>query len=244
MLEKENIFINRFLRHTRAVQDNMIFLEKNKDKLDFLDLDDFILFKRGLRHDIDKLENDLIEYYITMAEYYNIPNTIDKDKVILAKQQIQKHYKTQRHHFYTNGLEPNLVDICEMCCDIDAIATEQKEENNTLYFENYILVEYPHLFKMKDIILKIFYFLREKENIINDDEKSVLLDRVIKYIRKLQDDRLLLERNRSVVNLPFDKWEFFRMGMKNDVKCIDKYLCGDFGDECNNEIRIYMEKIY
>lgn len=240
MLEKEKIFINRFLRHTRAVQDSMIFLEKNKDKLDFLDLDDFILFKRGLRHDIDKLENDLIEYYITMAEYYNMPNTIDKDKVILAKQQIQKHYKTQRHHFYTNGLEPNLVDICEMCCDIDAIATEQKEENNTLYFENYMLVEYPHLFKMKDIILKIFYFLREKGNIVNNDERSIRLDEVVKYIRKLQDNRLLLEQNRDVINLPFSKWNDFVVGIKNDIACIDRYLSGNFSTEYNDEMKTYI----
>ena len=240
MLEKENIFINRFLRHTRAVQDNMIFLEKNKDKLDFLDLDDFILFKRGLRHDIDKLENDLIEHYITLAEYYNMPNTIDKDKVILAKQQIQKHYKTQRHHFYMNGVEPNLVDICEMCCDIDAIATEQKEENNTLYFENYMLVEYPHLFKMKDIILKIFYFLREKGNIVNNDERSIRLDEVVKYIRKLQDNRLLLEQNRDVINLPFSKWNDFVVGIKNDIVCIDRYLSGNFSTEYNDEMKTYI----
>lgn len=240
MLEKENIFINRFLRHTRAVQDNMIFLEKNKEKLGFLELEDFVLFKRGLRHDIDKLENDLIEYYITMAEYYNMPNTIDKDKVNLAKQQIQKHYKTQRHHFYMNGVEPNLVDICEMCCDIDAIATEQKEENNTLYFENYMLVEYPHLFKMKDIILKIFYFLREKGNIVNNDERSIRLDEVVKYIRKLQDNRLLLEQNRDVINLPFSKWNDFVVGIKNDIACIDRYLSGNFSTEYNDEMKTYI----
>ena len=95
MLEKESIFINRFLRHTRAVQDNMIFLEKNKEQLGFLELEDFVLFKRGLKHDIDKLEGDLIEHYITLAEYYNMPNTIDKDKVILAKQQTHFTYINQ-----------------------------------------------------------------------------------------------------------------------------------------------------
>lgn len=220
MLEKEKLFINRFLRHTRAVQDNMIFLEKNKCKLDFLDLDDFILFKRGLRHDIDKLEDDLIECYITIAEYYNMKNVVDKDKINLAKQQVYKHYNSQRHHFYRNDIEPNLIDICEMCCDIDAIATEQNEENNTLYFENFMLVEYPHLFKMKDDILKIFYFLREKKNIVNDDEKSVYLDKVVEYMRKLQDDRLSIYNN-SLVNLERDDLGDFVKELFNDIEYIE-----------------------
>lgn len=229
MLEEEIFFINRFLKHTRLVQDNAILLENNLKKLN-ISLKDFDLFYRTLSHDIDKLQNDLINIYIKISQYYNnIKNGFSTDGIDIdfLKKHIEKHYSSQRHHFYRNEIEPSIIDICEMCCDIDAISIEQQEENNRIYFENYMLLHYPKLLKYKDLIFKIFYILENKDKTLYN-KKSIFLDKLTTYIRKVQNNRLIIEKNANKLNSPFDKWDFFREGIFNDITNIKNNLNNNF----------------
>lgn len=223
MLKREENFINRFIKHTRLVQDNMIFLEKYIEETNVVEINDFDLFKRSLKHDIDKLNDNLIESYILINKYYsdkrnNINSNIDIENI---KENITLHYKTQRHHFYRNNIKENCIDILEMCCDIDAVAFEQNEENNTVYFENYMLKEFPKLEKHKNIIFDTFNILSNKNKSFKT-KKSIFLAKLIKYIRKIQDNRLLLETNDEI--LSSKKIELFKNGLENDVKNIDCHL--------------------
>lgn len=225
MLEREKAFIDRFMKHIRLVQDNMILLECNFSKIDFINIEQFDLIKRSMEHDLDKVQENLIENYISIKEYYdNANNTIDIDRI---KNNILIHYGTQRHHFYRNDMEPNDIDVCEMCCDVDAISVEQKEESNTLYFKNHMLKEYSKILPYKDQMLKIFHILEDKDITERNSEVSFLYD-VIDYIRKVQNNRLFLEKNSNLLPFSIDKWELLRKGFKIDINNLCKHLNKNF----------------
>ena len=65
---KIDYFFDRFLMHIRKVQDNMVLLEKNKDKLPFK-IQKFSLFRRSLYHDLTKFSKKNIEYYSNFHKY-------------------------------------------------------------------------------------------------------------------------------------------------------------------------------
>lgn len=56
----KNNFIDRQFKHIRLVQDNMILLEKNRDKLPFK-VEEWELIRSCLGHDSDKFFPDILE---------------------------------------------------------------------------------------------------------------------------------------------------------------------------------------
>ena len=225
MLEKELKFIDRFFYHTRAVQDNMILLENQLNELDFLNsytntnINNYDILLRSIAHDTDKIQNNLIENYIFLNNYYqNLKKDLPIDYINLnqVKDNIKIHYKTQRHHFYTNGIIPNTIDLCEMCSDVDAVSNELNEKNNTEYFTTQMMVKYPILTKYKDNIIKLFNILNNKQIKVKDD-KYYFISKIIKYIRALQDCRIFLEKNSNLLPIKLEKWELIRNGVKSDL---------------------------
>lgn len=62
-LEKK--FIERFLFHMRNVQDNMLNLENNRDKLPFR-IGKSRLICRSMKHDIDKFSANMVNDYFML----------------------------------------------------------------------------------------------------------------------------------------------------------------------------------
>lgn len=52
------------------------------------------------------------------------------------------------------------IDLCEMCCDMDASAQRAGETDNAKYFKDVLLKEFPVLEIHKDKILSIFKLLK------------------------------------------------------------------------------------
>lgn len=214
--EIEEKFINRFLFHTRSVQNNMILLEKQNNK--FLKLKDFSLINRALKHDLDKLKPNKIKNYIIISRYHylnnnHLPNSINIDDY---KDFTQKHYKFQRHHFYDNDIKPNIIDLCETCCDIDAVANELGEKTNTIYFDNFLMKNYQKIRDNENIMRKILEKLKDKKPIISNLNKANFIDNYISFVRKFQDYIILMEKENSY---PYKKWYLTRFALnffKND----------------------------
>ncbi|MBR2141524.1 MAG: hypothetical protein IJ853_04160 [Rickettsiales bacterium] len=246
MPKKHIDFTDYFLSHTRMVQDGMMILENNIDKLEeIINVKDFDLFKRSMAHDTDKLTKGLIENYIKISEYHynkrnNLPNNIDINRILDKR---EKHYSNQRHHFYMNSIEPNDVDICEMCCDVNAVAIKSNEKDNMVYFNDVMIHEYPKILKYKDKILTILSILQQENNDVNTD-KSRFMTTVVTTLRKIQDNRLTLEKNFDLLSDPFEEWSLFRDGFKLDVDNINKNInsdTNDFEGTYNNVLNYYYE---
>lgn len=215
--EDEIRFINRFLFHTRFVQNNMILLEKQSDKYDFLQAKNFAFINQAMFHDLDKINSDMIYNYVIMSTYYYLRNNnlpfdhIDVDKY---KAQTERHYKTQRHHFYDNDIEPNIIDISETSSDIDAVSNELKEDNNINYFNN-VLLNKPKVKKHEMVFRQIFKILENKNPEINITKKTIFIDKYINYIRKFQDYMITIAKK----GLPFetDKWKLIRLALNYNL---------------------------
>ena len=157
-----NFFIDRNIMHIRKVQDNMILLEKNREKLPFK-IKEFELLRRGLKHDLSKFSKKLIKTYVESSNYYynkekgfsceNIDfNNIQKIKNI--------HYSKEKHHPHSKQ-NMSKIDICEMCCDLSAVAWENKEKDYTKYYINIQRVKFPILLKYDKEIIKILKLLEK-----------------------------------------------------------------------------------
>ncbi|MDR1499042.1 MAG: DUF5662 family protein [Rickettsiales bacterium] len=205
--------MDRFFCHIRLVQDNMVLLENNLSKLPFK-IGNYEVIRRSFEHDLDKVRPDLVNTYVEINKYhYNKKNDIENDVDMTTFEPIiEKHYLSQRHHFYRNDFEPNDIDVCEMCCDIDALSTTQKEEDNTSYFRNFMMKEYPQLDRYKKDILHILKLLikLKKSGRCDVANKFDFINKQIIYNRKVQDNLVILEKN--AVDLPFllDDWELVR----------------------------------
>ena len=164
MTAKER-FIDRQIEHIRKVQDNMILLEKNLDKLPFK-IKDFEILRRGMQHDLDKFSANSAPDYVRIEEYkYNqrngIPNIeIDKDELYRCS---NEHYKTQQHHdlFHEiNNTEFSDLDVCEVCCDLMAVS--ERENGDIIKFLEEKKFPTSKVFnKRRDDILKIINLLIE-----------------------------------------------------------------------------------
>ena len=230
--EIDNEFINRFLAHTRKLQDNMIYLDERLDLYDFINVNDFELVSRAMKHDLDKLEDNLRDYYLNINKYYyckkrNIPCKKVVDDIEKTR---QIHHTIQRHHFYYNNIDYNIIDICEMCSDIDSVyslSSNGGEKNNKTYFNNYMLSHFPKLLQIKDLCLKIFDILEYKKDDIKNVEKASFIDSYIKYVRNFQDYMIKLDRNRDKLFFNVNKWEITRIALNynkddfDNVKNID-----------------------
>lgn len=158
-------FIDRQIEHLRKVQDNMILLEKNLDKLPFK-IKDFEILRRGMQHDLDKFSDSAAPRYLRIEEYkYNekngIPNIeIDKEELYRCS---NEHYETQSHHdiFHRiNNTEFSDLDICEICCDLIAVS-ERDNTDIIKHLEEKIFPTKEIFNKRKNDILKILNLLME-----------------------------------------------------------------------------------
>mgnify|MGYP001047502584 FL=1 len=220
-------FIDRFIFHTRTVQNNMIILENNLSKL-YLKIKPFQLLERSLYHDLDKLEPSLIYAYVEYTKYFYNKNfgveyIFDKQK---CREITEKHYNNQRHHFYKNNKIPNIIDICEMCCDVTAISIEKKEKNNTFYYKNCMLKEYNNIKNYNAIILFIFNILWKllKTPTYNDGEKYFFIKNRMEKIRQFQDAMIFLEKNNDKLPFKINDYEIIRKALIIDKK----YLYNDY----------------
>ena len=214
-------FLDRFLFHIRTVQDNMIILENNLSKL-YLKIKPFQLLERSLYHDLDKLDPNLINAYIEYTKYYYNKNF--GVEYIFDRQNCRKkaeiHYKTQRHHFYKNNKIPNIIDICEMCCDVTAISIEKKEENNTYYYKNYMLKKHKDIKNYNTIILFVFNILWKllKDFTYDDKEKYNFIKSRIEKIRKFQDAMIFLEKNSDRLPFKINDYEIVKKAVNIEIQ--------------------------
>lgn len=153
-------FIDRTIKHMRLVQDNLILLEKNKELLPFR-VKPFELLKRSFKHDIGKFHPELVVAYQKIAEYqYNNINVFPDE----LERYCDIHYCKERHHpayHKKYNIKFTDVDLCEMCCDMDASAQRVGELDNAKYFKEVLINEFPILEIYKDKILNIFDILKK-----------------------------------------------------------------------------------
>jgi hypothetical protein len=165
--EIKNIFIDRQVQHIRLVQDYMIYLEKNRDKLPF-EVKEFELLRQAMYHDFTKFSDEFAYGFIKIAEYY------ENKKLGLSNDHIDEstlykcsdmHYFMEPHHLeyhIKNNTKPSNIDICEMCCDLCANAYRNGEKNFTKYFLEVLVNENDFYRKNKENFLKILNLLSEK----------------------------------------------------------------------------------
>ncbi len=160
-----NFFIDRTVMHMRRVQDNMILLEKNRDKLPFK-IKQFQLLRRGMHHDLSKFSDSFAEGYIYLTKYYfNRDSNIKNDNIdINSLRPIREmHHIKERHHPHNKKAMSNL-DLCEMCCDLAAMAWEKNEINFTNYYLNIQEKKFPLLKKYNKKIIFLLKFLEKLNN--------------------------------------------------------------------------------
>lgn len=157
-------FIERQLNHIRMVQENMILLELNMDKLPF-NIPEWEIIYRSMFHDIDKFSPDLASKFYLIEEYHdNKKNNksndyIDKDKLYEC---CDIHYSTQRHHteYHKKHNEDfSNLDLCEFCADITACAERNKNDPEEYFLKNQVNND-PFLQKHKDEICNILGLLK------------------------------------------------------------------------------------
>jgi len=162
MNENEINFIDRLIKHIRRVQDNMILLEKNRDKLPF-EIDKWRLMQRCIHHDSTKFSNKLVDGYVLIDEYYRNQrlglsnNHIEKEKF---NEFTEIHCELETHHPHKQT-EMKDICLCEMCCDLVAMAQEFNEEDYTKYYTEVQLKRYPILEQYNDKILETLKLLQE-----------------------------------------------------------------------------------
>lgn len=133
------IFIDRQIKHIRLVQDYMIILELNRDKLPF-EVKEFELLRSSMKHDLTKFQEGFISRYIDIAEYKESKklglstDMFDKNTIYNVS---EEYYKMEPHHMeyhHKNGTVPSNVDICEICCDVAANSDRNGEDDYTAWF--------------------------------------------------------------------------------------------------------------
>ena len=143
------------------MQDNMILLENNLDKLPFK-LKPYDLIRRCIYHDLDKFKKDMIDaYYIfycnCVMKDMKSPETVEKIR--------KKHYRENRHHadfHILTGKPFSNIDLCEMCCDmLERTAFNNNGNYRKIFFycENKFFIKYPEMLKYKDRMYEIFNLL-------------------------------------------------------------------------------------
>ena len=70
------------------------------------------------------------------------------------------HYQKEKHHPHFKT-KMTALDICEMCCDLAAVAWEMKEKNYSDYYINVLRLNFPILEKYDKEILIILNLLEK-----------------------------------------------------------------------------------
>lgn len=164
MKENEILFLDRTIKHIRRVQDNLILLEKNRDKLPF-EIEKWFLMN-CLDHDLTKFRPSIVEDYVATNEYFR------NKKLGLSVEHIdyKKLQKAWKIHEMENGHHPEYkkemsdIDLCEMCCDISAMSQEFNEKDYTKYFTEKLIKDVPMLEKYEKDCIKILKLLQELNN--------------------------------------------------------------------------------
>lgn len=154
-------FIYRLMLHIRRVQDNMIKLELNRDKIP-LPLKKGELLHRGLKHDISKTSPECLEGYIACHEFYT-NKRLGKPTSHVDMTEFHKAWKIHsREPHHPEGKDcMDYLDICEMVCDIVAMAQEFDEPYDQFYKEK-MVKKFPILKKYNNDILEIIKVLKER----------------------------------------------------------------------------------
>lgn len=157
-------FIIRQIEHIRQVQDNMILLEVNSDKLPFK-VNNWELLQRGMQHDLDKFSDLLANNFCKIEEYYdNKRNNKSNDYLFIDNLHICSdiHYQTQSHHLenhIVNNNDYSNLDLCEFCCD--CYASSVRYNNDPIeYCEKEIFPKNNLLSNKKTEIIIIFNLLK------------------------------------------------------------------------------------
>lgn len=162
MNKEEKLFIKETMDHIRRVQDNMILLEQNREKLPF-EIEKWRLLQRIINHDATKFSSQLVDGNIIVSNFLRnkklkLSNDhIDKKEVDEA---IRIHKELETHHPIIRR-RPTRIDLCEMCCDLVALSQENNEKDYTKYYKEFSLREYKKLKKCNADILKILGLLKE-----------------------------------------------------------------------------------
>lgn len=137
MLVKKK-FIDKFIAHIRKVQDYMIFLENNRDKLPFL-IKEWELIRRGMQHDLKKFSDGFVRDYIKITNYRLNDNCKTPPDNIYEC--CERHSLSEKHHIkyhIKKGTIPSNLDICEMCCDWTACADRDGTDNTKFFLDELI----------------------------------------------------------------------------------------------------------
>ena len=158
-------FLQWMFNHIRQVQDNMMLLENNLDKLP-LKLNQYDLVRRCIYHDSDKFRKNMVDnyykFYCHRYVEFQEAKTVSED----IKNTIRLHHKINRHHvdFHIVKDKPfTNIDLCEMCCDMMARTEEESDDLNKIfsYCENGFFTRHPITLNYKDKMYKIFSLLIE-----------------------------------------------------------------------------------
>lgn len=167
MKNAKNIFIDRQIEHVRLVQDYMIFLEKNLDKLPF-GVEEFDILRRAMYHDLTKFQEKFVHGFVAIAQFYEnkkdgISNEGVDEKHLYDCSNL--HYHSEAHHLafhLDKGTLPSNVNICEMCCDWCANANRNGEKDYTKYFREEVIKQHEFYTKHEKEFLVILNLLNEE----------------------------------------------------------------------------------
>ena len=154
-------FLQWMFNHIRKMQDNMILLENNLDKLPFK-LKPFDLIRRCIYHDLDKFRKSMIDYYYGFYCRYVMASG---NRIQSIEKIRKKHYLANRHHadFHISTGKPfTNIDLCEMCCDmLERTEFNYNGESKKIFFycEEKFFIQYPEMLKYKDRMYEIFNLL-------------------------------------------------------------------------------------
>ena len=101
ILNKNEIwFIERTIRHIRRVQDNMIILALNIEKIN-IDVKWNELIERSMTHDLSKFSDDLVSGFVRLCEFYaNKRKGITKENI--NYKELIKYIETHRKNRKTS----------------------------------------------------------------------------------------------------------------------------------------------
>ena len=157
-------FLEHIFNHLRMMQDNMILLENNLDKLPFK-LKPYDLIRRCIYHDLDKFKKTNIDNYYRF--YYHRHIDCEETETVAQdfKNTMKKHYSINRHHadfHILTGKPFTNIDLCEMCCDMMS-RTEVNYNGDCnkcfIYCKEKFFIQYPEMLKYKDRMYEIFNLL-------------------------------------------------------------------------------------
>ena len=164
-------FLQWMFNHIREMQDNMILLENNLDKLPFK-LKSYDLIRRCIYHDLDKFKKDKIDAYYNFYYYCVINDMESPDSVEKIR---KKHYSTNRHHpdFHLKTGKPfTNIDLCELCCDMleRTYCNYGDYTKQFSYCEEKFFIKHPEMLKYKSRMYYIFNLLIELKNETSNNE--------------------------------------------------------------------------